>query len=230
MLGRTFYYVPHCSPLPPGRVLAIFGGIMALIELLNALGVTLSANPSSSSSTQSIGSHISIAAIVLQLVVILTFVCMAFLFHHRVLEKMGSGAGNVMTLLRTLYISMSLIFVRCIYRLVEHTGNTNVTLDDMASLRRLSPILRYEAFFYVFEASLMLVNSVLWNVWNPARFLPRDYNVYLAQDGSEVEGREVKDGRSVVARIGNVLTFGILFRRRREVQGLEELSDVSSSA
>lgn len=46
ILGRIFYYIPHLSPLPPNRVLAIFGGLMALVEALNAIGVSLQANPS----------------------------------------------------------------------------------------------------------------------------------------------------------------------------------------
>ncbi|KAI8151729.1 hypothetical protein KHU50_011987 [Colletotrichum sp. SAR 10_65] len=194
VLGRIFYYVPHYAPLPPSKVLTTFGGLMAVVELLNALGVALSSNPSSTPEKQALGSHLTLAALGIQLVLIVIFICLAALFHFRV-AKANIRSKNVTTMLSTLYASMCLIFVRCAYRLVEHTGSTKVDLDDMATLRGLSPILRYEVYFYVFEASLMLVNSLIWNVWHPGRFLPRGHHVYLAQDGVEVVGEKDVDAR-----------------------------------
>jgi hypothetical protein len=42
---------------------------------------------------------------------------------------------------------------------------------------------------FVFEAGLMLSNSILWNTRHPRQYLPEDYHVYLALDGiSEVLG------------------------------------------
>ncbi|KAL7627705.1 hypothetical protein AAE478_001899 [Parahypoxylon ruwenzoriense] len=224
VLGRIFYYVPYCSPLPPGRVLSIFGGLMGLIEALNGLGVALSANPSSSREQQTLGSSLTIAALAIQLVVIIVFICLAVLFRRRC-GKANIHSKAVRIILLTLYVSMTLILIRCIYRLVEHTGNTNVELDDLESLRSLSPILRYEAFFYIFEATLMLINSVLWNVWNPGRFLPKDYHIYLARDGTEVEGEKDSDDRPLLAETVHVLTFGILFRRKRQTQQFQELDE-----
>ncbi|KAL0930894.1 rta1 domain-containing protein [Colletotrichum truncatum] len=217
VLGRIFYYVPHCAPLPPGNVLAIFGGLMAVVELLNALGVSMSANPASKPQTQTLGSHLTVAAIGIQVALIITFVCLAALFHSRV-SRTKIRSRSVTTMLFVLYTSMALIFVRCIYRLVEHTGSTKVDLDNMEALRQLSPILRYEVYFYIFEATLMLVNSLIWNIWHPGRFLPREYNVYLAPDGVEVEGERDVDARPLWARLANVFTFGIFFRRKRRPQ------------
>jgi hypothetical protein len=58
----------------------------------------------------------------------------------------------------------------------------------------LSPTVRYEWFFWVFEASILLVNSVLWNLRHPRHHLPEDYHVYLAQDGkTELKGPGWKD-------------------------------------
>lgn len=196
---------------------------MGLVEALNAVGVALSANPSGAPATQSLGSSLTIAALVIQLVVILVFLCLAALFHRRCV-KAGVQVKSVKTLLATLYASMALILARCVYRLAEHTtGHTNIDLDNIEALRSLGPVLRYEVFFYVFEAALMLLNSALWNVWNPGRFLPRDCHVYLARDGTEVEGEEVRDGRSWMVRIASLATFGILFREKRKGLGFREL-------
>lgn len=226
VLGRIFYYVPYYAPLPPGRVLSIFGAIMAIVELLNALGVSLSANPSSSHSQQQLGSQLTIAALSIQLCVIVIFVLLAAIFHSRC-NKVKTHAKAVSTPLTALYVSMALILIRCIYRLVEHLGNTTVRLHDYQSLTRLSPILRYEWFFYIFEATLMLINSMLWNVWNPGRYLPKDYLVYLAEDGrTELRGRIRKPGRPWLS----ALTFGVLFREEQEDRSFIELDHHSRTS
>ncbi|KAK3985861.1 RTA1 domain-containing protein [Cladorrhinum sp. PSN332] len=214
VLAHLFFYVPYFSPLPPSRVLATFGGLMLIVELLNALGVALAANPSSSPTTQSLGGNLVIAAISLQVLIILIFICLAAVFHRR-FSKAKIRSKNVNAVLFTLYGSMLLIFVRCMYRVVEHAGNTKVELDDIEALRRLSPLLRYEAYFYVFEAGLMLVNSVLWNIWHAGRYLPREVHVYLGRDGREVMGEKEVDFRSRWEKVGHVLSFGMLFRRKR---------------
>ena len=117
VLGRIFYYVPYLAPLPANRVLSTFGALMALVEALNALGVAFSSNPSSSKSTQELGSHLTIAALAIQLAVIVTFVLLAGLFHRRCI-KSNIHTKVVKTPLITLYVSMILILIRCIYRLV----------------------------------------------------------------------------------------------------------------
>ncbi|RYP51875.1 hypothetical protein DL768_002843 [Monosporascus sp. mg162] len=179
VLSRIFYYVPYCSPLAPGRVLVTFGGLMILVEVLNSLGVALSVNPSSSAEQQTLGGHLTIAVIAMQLGIIISFFCLATLFHRRCAEANIHAKAVKMTL---------------------------ITLN-------LTPLLRYEVFFYIFEASLILINSVLWNVWHPGRFLPKHKHIYMAQDGTEVEGEPDSDDRPLLAQAGRWLTFGILFRK-----------------
>ena len=213
------------APLPPGRVLSTFGALMALVEALNALGVALASNPSSSHTQQELGSHLTVAALAIQLGVIIIFVILAAIFHRRC-AKAKVHVKAVSVPLVTMYVSMSLILIRCIYRLVEHLGNTTVQLDNLESLRSLSPILRYEWFFYVFEATLMLTNSVLWNIWNPGRFLPRNHHVYLARDGkTELQGADQSDKRSLLATVGSILTFGVLFNNKRGNPPYNELNE-----
>ncbi|KAL6802736.1 hypothetical protein GGI42DRAFT_325045 [Trichoderma sp. SZMC 28013] len=223
VLGRVFGYVPHCAPIPASRVLLTFGGLMGLVETLNAVGAALSANPSASPSQQKLASNLLIAVLVIQLGVIATFFCMAAIFHMRCI-KAAVQAKVVKTMLTTLYMSMTLIFIRCVYRLVEHTGNTKIDITDIEALKKLSPLLRYEVFFYIFEATLMFLNSAIWNVWNPGRFLPRSPHTYLAQDGTEATVEVIPDSRSFLAKIAHVLTFGMLFRRKNTLVRFEELA------
>ncbi|KAI1753237.1 putative RTA1 domain protein [Xylaria castorea] len=226
VLGRILYYVPYFAPVPPGKILAIFGGLLAFVEVLNALGVALAANPSSAPSQQQLGSHLTLASIGIQLGVIVIFIVIAGLFHRRCIQAKVYAKG-VSTPLITLYVSMAFITIRSIYRLVEHVDNTSVDLSNPESLKTLSPLLRNEWYFYVFESTLMLLNSVIWNIWNPGRYLPKNYHVHLAEDGrTEVEGEEYADDRPFLAKAAHVVTLGILFRKKDPDYLHRELSDI----
>lgn len=218
ILGRIFHYVPHAAPLSPSRVTTFFGGLMAVIEGLNAAGVSLSANANAREASKNTGHILVLGALVLQVLVILVFAYLSIAFHRRCIKaQVPMQTKAVSSTLITLYTSMILIFVRCVYRLVENaTGTTSVDLDDMEALKKLSPILRYEVYFYIFEASLMLVNSTLWNIRHPGPFLPQDHHIYLAQDGTEVKGEmSASDRRPFLLNMVNTLFCGLLFRERR---------------
>lgn len=185
---------------------------MILVELLNSLGISLSANSSSSAFQQKLGGNLTIAALVIQLAIILIFIYLAAHFQRRC-TRAGLLKRNVKTILRTLYLSMMLILARCIFRLVEHTGNTHIDITNLEEMRKLSPLLRYEVYFFIFEATLMLLNSVLWSLWHPGRFLPRRTHVYLSLDGAEVEDQEDKDDRSLWMMVVHTVSFGLLFAK-----------------
>jgi hypothetical protein len=195
ILGRILYYVPYHAPLHPGRTLTTLGALSAIVEVLNAIGVSWLANPNVGSTYTRLGQGLMKAGLLLQIGVIALFCTIAGIFHRRCING-GVASKKVTGPLVTLYISMSLIFIRTIYRIVEHLGASGVPAkpppgwDPMS----LSPILRYEWFFWVFEASLMFVNTVLWNYRHPRHYLPEDYHIYLAQDGvTELRGPGWKD-------------------------------------
>lgn len=134
-------------------------------------------------------------SLIMQICVISLFCVIAATFHRRCLRG-GITTRKVQGPLLTLYLSMALILLRTIYRVVEHFGTSSIptTPEPDWDPMTLSPIIRYEWFFWVFEACPMVVNMVLWNARHPHRYLPQDYHVYLKQDGkSEVLGPGWKD-------------------------------------
>ncbi|KEQ81108.1 putative RTA1 domain protein [Aureobasidium pullulans EXF-150] len=218
VLGRVLYYVPYCAPFPPNRIMSLFGALVAVVEALNGLGVAFTSNPSSTQSIQELGSNLTKASLAFQLAVIVVCVMLAGLFYRKCVRE-GVRSKNVNVPLIILCSSMFLILVRCIYRLVEHLGNVRLAIDDLESMRQLTPILRYEWYFYVFESTTMLFNSAVWNIWHPGRYLPRLHNVYLSPDGTEVAVEEHSDTRPLLAKAGSVLTFGIFFRQKKVDHG-----------
>ncbi|KAF4637791.1 hypothetical protein G7Y89_g259 [Cudoniella acicularis] len=195
ILSRILYYVPYHSPIHPGRVLTTFGAIATVIEILNANGAANVANTTLPQSTQNIGKSLLKAALVLQLGVLFLFVTLAATFHRKC-AKAGLLPSNLNAVLITLYTSSSLIGIRTIYRVVEYFTTASLKFDNNLDPSTLSPVLRYEWFFWVFEGVLMLCNSFLLNARHPMRFLPRNNKIYLAQDGvTEIQGEGYEDKR-----------------------------------
>ncbi|KAK4131673.1 hypothetical protein BT67DRAFT_451541 [Trichocladium antarcticum] len=181
ILGRTLYYVPYCASIHPGRVLSTLGALSAAVEILNALGLG----------------------------VIALFYGLAARFHARC-RAAGVASPRVRAVLCSLVVSMGLILVRTVYRAVEHFGQRGGGGGGGGvQTAALSPVVRYEWFFYVLEAAPMLVNTAMWNARHPGRYLPRSFRVYLAQDGAtEVSGPGWRDKRSVVMTV--VDPFGLV--------------------
>ena len=208
---------------------------MSGVEVFNGIGVAFSSNPAGNE--QGVGRVLVLLSLAIQICVIASFVVITGIFWRRC-AKAGIHNQAVPKLLLVLYLSMAFIFIRCIYRLVEHVGNTAIDLSDPQELATLSPLERYEWFFYVFEGATMLANSLLWNVFNPGRFLPRTINTWIGEDGTEVGGPEPVRGageQSSLARAArtlmNLLTLGVwghIFPLTlREDPPFEELSEYS---
>ncbi|KAI9150176.1 Lipid-translocating exporter-like protein RTA1 [Paramyrothecium foliicola] len=196
VLGRILYYVPYHAPLHPGRVLTTFGFISAIVESLNGWGASLSSNQGLPDSQIELGHALTKASLLIQIFVVTSFFVLSITFH-RACRKHGLRAKKLQTPLITLYISTTLILGRTIFRIVEYFGIAQIRYDDPdLDPWTISPAIRYEWYFYVFEALLMLTNNVLCNARHPRMFLPKSNKIYLAPDGeTEVEGPGLKDPR-----------------------------------
>ncbi len=190
ILGRILYYVPQLAPIHPGRVLTTFAFLSAVVEVLGALGVTQSTTPGLPEQKRQAGRSMLKAALVIQIVIALLFACLAAVFHRRCC-KSGIRNAKVTTPLLTLYASTALMSIRTVYRITEYWA-----LADTTSVASLSPVVRYEWFFYVFEASIMLADCLLFNVFHPRRYLPERARTCLDEDGvAEIEGPDHLDNR-----------------------------------
>ncbi len=188
ILGRILYYVPQLSPIHPGRVLTTFAIISAVVESLNANGAAKSANTESPQAQQDAGHALLKASLLMQVAVVMSFVALAVVFQRRT-RRAGIRSAKLTSALTTLYLSEALLFTRTIYRVVEYFSVADLHATDGIDPNTLSPIVRYEWFFYVFEASLMLANTWLVNLRHPRHYLPPSTKTYLAQDGvTEITG------------------------------------------
>jgi hypothetical protein len=198
-LGRILYFVPYHSPIHPGRVLTTFLALSTLVESLSGVGASFVANQSLPVTRQTLGKNLLRASLIIQLIVIILFLSLATSFWLRC-RKHGINHTKINQPLITLFLSNALILARCLFRTVEFFELENMNWSQITQdTSRISPSVRYEVFFYIFEAALMLINTYLINVRHPRRWLDVELGtkVYLAKDGiTEIEGPGYKEDRN----------------------------------
>ena len=202
VLSRTFYYMPYLSPIHPGRVLSTFVGLDAVVGVLTGNGASRSANTDATPSEIKLGADLVRASILLQLACFAGFIILEIVFHRRCI-KAGMMTSKIKAIITLLYISSGLILLRNIYRVVDVWQGYTGYLE------------RHEVFFYVFDGALMLINSVMLNIWHPMRYLPNDNKVYLAKDGvTERQGPGWVDKRPFLITLFDPFDIGGLLRKR----------------
>ena len=202
VLSRTLYYIPYLAPIHPGRILSTFVGLDAVVGILTGNGASRSANTNATPSDIKLGANLVRASILLQVGCFVGFIALEMLFHRRCAEA-GIMTPRIRVIIRLLYASSALILVRNIYRVVD------VWQGYMGYLEK------HEAFFYAFDAALMLTNSVMLNIWHPLRYLPNNNKVYLAQEGvTEREGPGWVDKRPFLITLFDPFDIGGLIRKK----------------
>jgi hypothetical protein len=183
VLSRILFYVPYLSPILPGRVLTTFLAADTVCEVLIVNGVQRIVNSRFSEASRQLGGNLTKAGLILQAVLFLLFVLLAAVFQRRA-QKAGVLTQALKTTLIILYISCTIVTARCIYRIVEFFEWSN------------GPLAHSEVYFWIFEASIMFINTVMLNIWHPGRRLPKSNHIFLAKDGkTELKGPGWEDKR-----------------------------------
>ncbi|KAF2720945.1 RTA1-domain-containing protein [Polychaeton citri CBS 116435] len=211
ILGRTLYYIPWLSPVYPGRVVQVFIAADFIVEMLIGNGAARMANTSNSRAEREVGEIMVKVALLLQAVMFIIYVAILAIWHRRV-KRFGLLTPKLRSVGWMLYASAVLITIRCIFRVVEffegYTGE----------------LYTHEVYFYVFEATLMLLNSVLLNVFHPGRYFPQKSKLYLATDGiTEVKGPGWSDSRKWYVAIVDPFNIGGLFKKDKANENFWEV-------
>ena len=104
------------------------------------------------------GLHIYMAGVGLQQAFILFFIFLAFRFHQY-LNRHPESSAHAKRLLYVLYLVLTLITVRIIFRLIEYSKGITSTIPN------------HEAYQYVFDSTPMFFALVAFNIMHPGRFM-----------------------------------------------------------
>jgi hypothetical protein len=170
ILSRILYYIPYLAPMHPGRVATTFVGLDAVCEILIGQGAWRMANSTMTEKQRQLGANLVTASLCLQAALFGAFGLLAAQFHIRA-RKAGVLSKNLKTVLVVLYVSATIVTIRCIYRLVEYISGWD------------SAIYKNEVVFWIFEAVIMFLNTLLLNFWHPGKRLPKSNSVFLDRDG-----------------------------------------------
>ncbi|PVH97369.1 RTA1-domain-containing protein [Periconia macrospinosa] len=130
--------------------------------LIQGAGGGLQGSSNGKESTTKLGENLIVVGLFVQLAFFGAFVIVSGIFHFRLVRSRHSHSVKIDALpwkrhLVTLYVTGGLILVRSVFRVVEYLqGNAGY-------------LLRHEAYLYVFDALLMFVVMVAFNVVHPSQ-------------------------------------------------------------
>lgn len=189
IFGRALYYLPYLSIIHPGRVWTTFVALDTIDGVLAGNGAALAANQENTPAKIRIGMNLIKASLFLLLTMFCFFVALVISFHRR---AVAAGVFNykMKVIIYEMYISSVLIALRNCFRTAAAFYSWN------------SPANGKEWPFWVFEALPMLANSIMLNIYPPAKYLPADHKIYLAVDGkTEFRGPGMVDKRGFFASL-----------------------------
>ncbi|KEF53084.1 uncharacterized protein A1O9_10992 [Exophiala aquamarina CBS 119918] len=170
-LARMVYFF-HPSRMIFRMPAAIISAVFVFFDLaafvIQLIGGSM-AGPGDSPEDQRRAVNIYMAGIGFQQLVIVFFVGLCIVFQFQ-MAKLETHPGNSSTyrvrtkwfpLLCALYIALSMITVRIVYRLVEFSGGIN----------QGNALTAKEIYFYVLEAAPMLIALSSFALFHPARFM-----------------------------------------------------------
>jgi hypothetical protein len=182
-------------------------------EALIGNGAWRMANSSGTPSSRLVGAHMVTASLCLQATLFGAFGLLAANFHRRA-SKAGVLKHDLKVVLRVMYVSASIVTIRCVYRLVEYLSGWD------------SAIYKNEVYFWIFEASIMFINTALLNIFHPGKRLPRSTDVFLARDGiTERMGPGWKDDRPWLVTVFDPFDAWGLVRGRDKERRFWDMTD-----
>ncbi|CAN9372390.1 unnamed protein product [Alternaria alternata] len=218
ILSRLLYYVPYLAPLHPGRVATTFIGLDGVCEILIGQGAWRMADSSSTDAERKLGSDLVTASLCLQAALFGAFGLLAAQFHRRA-NKAGILKKDLRVVLYVMYVSASIVTIRCIYRLVEYI------------LGWESSIYQNEIYFWIFEAVIMALNTALLNIFHPGKRLPPSNTVFLARDGvTERKGPGWGDDRPWIITIFDPFDLWGLVKGKDKKTQFWDMSDAELEA
>jgi RTA1 like protein len=139
---------------------------MVIISCFNTAVITCTAQGASTYFSQTASSNMITsglalikASLFLQLIFNAAFVGILVLLQHRQNIGYHQRDQKITTVMLTLYALIGLILVRNVFRTVQ------------IFVSPLSPLWTVEAYFWVFEACVMLAYTTLFHVMHPAKYL-----------------------------------------------------------
>lgn len=208
ILGRLLAYLPYYAPIHPGRVLSTFVLLSAIIESLTANGAANSAGRGRTPSQRKNGLACLKAALILQCCIEAFFFSLVATLEYRC-RKAKQYPRKLRPVFYVLYITSTMITVRCIVRTIEGFEASKCDLDG--SHPYCGPLSRHEYFLWIFEIANITLFVILLAIFHPGKYLPRSSKIFLDPGDGQTErvgpGFGKADKRPIIVTVIDPFNF-----------------------
>ncbi|PWN50532.1 RTA1-domain-containing protein [Violaceomyces palustris] len=167
ILGRLATLFPsRYSLVNPKWIVPFFVVLDVASIAVQGGGSGVAASAQSEREDTTFGGNIVVAGLAIQLVGYLLFDLLLFIFVRRCIRDPPAKlwTREIKTFIAATATSSLLIFIRSLFRLIEMiVGWEGV-------------IAKSEWTFYTFDAAMVTLAVFIFNIWNPAKYLPRDFS------------------------------------------------------
>lgn len=116
--------------------------------------------------TIKLGNNIILGGLILQVLFFGLFIMVAGIFHKRMRTDSATMSSSSLVpwarYLLILYLASLFIVVRCVFRIIEYAGGQDGVL------------LSNEIYLYIFEATLMFLVMIIFNIQHPSMVIGRN--------------------------------------------------------
>lgn len=184
ILGRLLAYLPYHAPLHPGRVIPTFVFLSCAVESLTANGAANSGGGERDAGQRATGIATLKAALILQCFVELAFMSIVGTVQYKC-HRAGMFPKQLRPIFWILYLTSSMILVRCIVRTIE--GFEAPHCQPWVSVSTCGYVSRQEWILWVFEIANITLFVILLAIFHPGKYLPRDSRIFLDQMDGRTE-------------------------------------------
>ena len=184
ILGRLLAYLPYHSPVHPGRVISTFLFLSSCVEALTANGAANSGGGDRDADQRRTGIATLKAALILQCCVELFFISITATVQYRC-HRAGLFPKQVRPVFYILYLTSTMVLVRCVVRTIE--GFEAPHCQPWIDVDTCGYVSRQEWILWVFEIANITLFVILWAIFPPGKYLPRDDRIFLDQMDGKTE-------------------------------------------
>ena len=184
ILGRLYAYLPYHALIHPGRVLFTFFILGAVVEALAANGASrLAGNTGTRDKdieSRKLGLALIKTSLILQAVLEVFFFTLVGLLQYRCTRPGNHFPRNVKVMCRLLYVTSSMMFLRCVVRVIEgfEVGTCGPPTKDNP-LNHCGTVTTHEWFLWVFEVANIVIFVAALAVFTPGKYLSKDDKRFL---------------------------------------------------
>ncbi|KAG8841214.1 hypothetical protein FRC20_005149 [Serendipita sp. 405] len=177
LVGRAILYVgPGYAIIRPSWITPIFVTLDIISIATQGIGSGVIFGDTTSLTRLKVGRVILILGLFIQLVAFVVFLLLAIWFDVKTTRSLRDKVLHLRPFMNAFYTSGALILLRSIYRAIEFLSL------DFSTHPATGYFFNVEWAYYVLDALPIALATLIYNIWYPAKYLPKSKKVAISKD------------------------------------------------